>query len=160
MRIMKIRIKNAVKLFIDDLRQYGVLIITIFAVWVLATAVFHNFCQIVLLTGFPCPGCGITRAAISMLLLHPVQAFRYNPSICLWIPFVIVIAWKRYFQIGRIRGLNWILSLVAIGTILIYIWRLLHEFPGESPMNYEPNNLFALIHPEYSEFVKAMIHKK
>ncbi len=39
----------------------------------LPQCVFHG------LTGWPCPTCGTTRAALALLDGHPVQALAYNP---------------------------------------------------------------------------------
>lgn len=44
------------------------------------------------LTGFYCPGCGITRMFLSILQLDFYQAFRYNPLV--FILFVGVILFK------------------------------------------------------------------
>ena len=40
-------------------------------------SMFH--CPFKALTGLPCPTCGMTRTAISLLHLHPVQAIKISP---------------------------------------------------------------------------------
>jgi len=42
------------------------------------------------LTGFYCPGCGITRAIESVISLNFYQAFRYNMLVILLLPFFMV----------------------------------------------------------------------
>ena len=52
--------------------------------------IFHD------VTGFYCPGCGITRMLFSLIQLDIYQAFRYNPFVfCLCILFILykVIYW-------------------------------------------------------------------
>lgn len=43
----------------------------------LIPTVWH--CPVRLLFGFPCPGCGVTRAVLSVLRLDLKAAFQYNP---------------------------------------------------------------------------------
>lgn len=42
------------------------------------------------ITGFYCPGCGITRCIMSILHGQFYQAFRYNPLIFLYLPFLFL----------------------------------------------------------------------
>lgn len=46
--------------------------------------IFHKF------TGLYCPGCGITRMLISIFNLDFYQAFRYNPLVFIYLPFLII----------------------------------------------------------------------
>lgn len=41
------------------------------------------------LTGWYCPGCGLTRCLASLLSLDFYQAFRYNPLIFIFLPILI-----------------------------------------------------------------------
>ena len=56
--------------------------------------IFHE------LTGFLCPGCGITRMFISIIILDFYQAFRYNPLVFVLLPFFLIY--------GTIYYINWI----------------------------------------------------
>jgi len=40
---------------------------------------FLNVCTFKAVSGFPCPGCGLTRSIISISHLHLLKAFRLNP---------------------------------------------------------------------------------
>ena len=40
-----------------------------------------SFCLFFRVTGFYCPGCGGTRACMSLLSGHPVQSFIYHPFV-------------------------------------------------------------------------------
>lgn len=52
-------------------------------------------CIIRTVTGFLCPGCGVTRATLALLRLEPIEAFRYNPS---YTVFLLVAAiWFIWF---------------------------------------------------------------
>ena len=50
---------------------------------------FYIPCPIKFLTGFYCPGCGITRMILSILKGDLYQAFRYNPLVFILMPFII-----------------------------------------------------------------------
>ena len=50
---------------------------------------FYIPCPIKSLTGFYCPGCGITRMILSILKGDLYQAFRYNPLVFILMPFII-----------------------------------------------------------------------
>ena len=63
---------------------------------VVIPCIFHQ------ITGFYCPGCGITRMMFSLLKLDFYQAFRFNPLLFISLPFIIVLLTDFVFQ--WIRG--------------------------------------------------------
>ena len=71
--------------------------------------IFHK------ITGFYCPGCGVTRLLFSLLKLDFYQAFRYNPLI-----FVLLIGYIIYklinlkFDIKLTKNTTYILLFVVI----------------------------------------------
>ncbi len=143
----------------DDIRQNIKPIIIIIGLWAILRILFHNFCPVVLLCGFPCPGCGLTRAFIKFVTFHPIKAFRLNPAYPLWIVLLILSVWRRYIRGQSLSVLKIPVVITVIITVLIYVYRLKYEFPGEMPMNYEKDNLLAVINPLYNRFVdKFFLH--
>jgi len=74
-----------------------------------ATAIFLSaylnrpvqLCLIKRLTGYPCPTCGFTRGALSLLHGHIVRAWLYNPLLFLVLGlFVAVTAIRVFFARG------------------------------------------------------------
>lgn len=68
---------------------------------------FNNYnisipCPIHKLTGLHCPGCGATRMVGAILELNFYQAFRYNPLLFLFIPFILLLIFDKL--IGWIRN--------------------------------------------------------
>lgn len=59
-------------------------------------------CIIYKLTGYYCPGCGAGRACYSILHGEFYEAFRYNPLLCLLLPWIGL-------YIG-ICGIQWLLT--------------------------------------------------
>jgi hypothetical protein len=49
---------------------------------------YHTFCPFRLITGIPCPGCGMGRATIALLQGHVAVSLHYN---ILCIPFTLFI---------------------------------------------------------------------
>lgn len=83
--------------------------------------VFHE------ITGYYCPGCGITRCFTSILSLQFYQAFRYNMLIFCFLPFAMLygiatyICWVTDRKIKKIP--NYIWNILLIITILFGVMR-------------------------------------
>lgn len=59
-----------------------------------------RLCLVKHLTGVPCPTCGFTRGAFSLLHGHPIQAWLYNPLLFTFLGLVglvllVRLAWGR-----------------------------------------------------------------
>lgn len=130
----------------EDIRQYALGIAVVLVIWGLANVVFEHFCPVVLITGYPCPGCGLTRALLSLARLDVHKAIEYNPSVFLWIALTVAAIVQRYIRGGSLRKLLIPLVAVFAVTIAIYIWRMVCIFPSAPPLVYEPENLLAAIH--------------
>lgn len=129
----------------NDIRQYAFPVLAALAVWSLTHLFFDHFCPVILLTGYPCPGCGLTRAFVSLAKLDIPSAIQYNPSVFLWAPLILAAIYKRYISGESLKSLFIPLTVVCVITIGIYIWRMIFRFPGTPPMVYEPRNLFAFM---------------
>ena len=128
-----------------DFRKNWQFIVTVLGWWIAMNLIFHHTCPVVLLCGYPCPGCGITRAFLSFFSLHPIRAFQYNPTYPLWLFVIISAIWVRYFKGQSLKRLYYPLLFTAVITLAVYIYRIVFLFPGTEPMVYVPGNLFELI---------------
>lgn len=82
------------------------------------------------LTGFPCPGCGMTRAWFAFLRLDILAAFRYHPMF--WsVPVLLAYC----FFDGQLCSKKWVnaglLVLITLGVLVNYICNLI-AFYAES----------------------------
>lgn len=68
-------------------------------------------------TGLLCPGCGITRATISMLQLEVYQAFRFNPIVFCLLPLALVYMLARYRRSARLAH---IMMVIMVGITLCF----------------------------------------
>lgn len=83
-------------------------------------------CPIRNLIGFPCPGCGITRATLCLLRLDFAGAWRMNPAVFFAYPYLFfLLHYQTRFFAGWKR---WIKASILFGGaglfLLIYFIRL------------------------------------
>ena len=69
------------KLLIDDIKSARWAIIGIIAYLAFLRKIIYTICPVVLVSGFPCPGCGITRALICVLRFDFAGAWKMHPFI-------------------------------------------------------------------------------
>ena len=89
------------------------------------------------ITGYYCPGCGITRLLFSLLKLDFYQAFRYNPLIFILI-IITVIYWLVKFILKKFMNIsieipNYVYYILLIIVIIFGILRNIPMFDFLSP---------------------------
>lgn len=110
---------------------------------------FHSVCPFVILTGFPCAGCGLTRAVHSLCTGDFASAVKINLSVLIWVPFLLYFFIRRYLQGKKLTYLTAILVMLGLITLSYYCYRMAFLFPSEKPMTYTPDNLLA----KYIKFI-------
>ena len=85
---------------------------------------FHCFCPMAILTGFPCPACGLTRAACHLLTGDIRQAALENATIFLWVPFLFYLAINRYVIGRKPRRITFSTILLCLATLFYYVARI------------------------------------
>lgn len=98
------------------------------------------FCTIYELTGLYCPGCGMTRAVISLLNLDFYQAFRYNAFSIFLLPLLgIYLLTELYSWVFEKENVlftktpEWIFIVIVIMLILFGILRNFSAFSFLAP---------------------------
>lgn len=80
-------------------------------------------CPFLWLTGHPCPGCGMTRALLTLLQGDVPGAFRYH-----WMVWSLPLLYLLFLLDGRIfrrRWMNRLLpGLLGAGFLLHWLWKL------------------------------------
>lgn len=85
--------------------------------------VFQLGCPILRITGLPCPGCGMTRAWLSVLRLDFAAAFSYNPMF--WaVPVLCLMLWFDGNIFPKKLWNNVLCGGIAIGFLLKWIFVL------------------------------------
>ena len=103
--------------------------------------VFGTICPFVVFSGFPCPACGLTRGVCAILTGHWKMAAAYNITAFLWLPALIWFCFMRYIA-GK-NKICWepVFIVIAIITVIYYIYRMKACFPGNPPMCYHAKNV-------------------
>ena len=89
-------------------------------------------------TGLPCPGCGLTHAALSLARGEVIASLHYH---ALLVPYVVTIVansitWN-FFALNWIRSRWWLWTMFIV-TVGYYVIRIMLFFPdGPYPMVYD-----------------------
>lgn len=136
-----------------DIRQYGPGALAALLLYFLAHALFGAFCPSLLITGFPCPGCGMTRAVLCLFTGQFSRSWALNPAAVLWVAWVLLSACNRYIKGGKSKKLNWMIFGILFFMVAVYIIRMKLYFPNKPPYVYTRDNLFERILPGYGKIV-------
>jgi hypothetical protein len=130
-------IRDASRLLWKDIKDIKWAVIVIIAYFVLGKYYLYSLCPMVMATGFPCPGCGLTRAGVCLLKLDLAGAFRIHPFIYPIVLWLGMFGWNRYVKRRKMGSrLKFLMIVLMVLIILFYLWRMRYCFPGEPPMSY------------------------
>lgn len=136
-----------------DIKDLWMAIIVLVVYTVLVNVIFHAFCPMVIVTGLPCPGCGMTRALFYLATGRLHQSIYMNP---MGIPIACIIIyffWNRYIIGKKAKGMM-LLVVVSIALLLIvYVWRMYCFFPNRVPYVYAQNNVLSKAFPFYEQML-------
>ncbi len=124
-----------------DIKNIKWALLAILLYYILTRIIFREFCPMRIFTGLPCPGCGATRAGIYVLTLRFKEAWQMNPTIFLWILYIIFLLWQRYIGKKRRKLSKILLVFVCFCAIMCYIIGMLYYFPNKEPYTYYEGNL-------------------
>ena len=140
----------------QDIRQHGTGILAVVVLYFGMHALFDAFCPSVIVTGFPCPGCGMTRAVLYLLRGQFQRAWELNPAAFFWCVWALWFAFERYIRGRKCKGLTWMLTGTALFMIIVYMIRMVRFFPNRPPYVYTENNVLARLVPGYKEIMKHL----
>lgn len=85
-------------------------------------------CPFRTITGWLCPGCGITHMSIALIQLDFHTAYLENPFLLLTLPFLIgEILYQRYLQLTKQTNPQWNQVLLWIYVIALIIFGILRN---------------------------------
>lgn len=113
--------------------------------------VFHAFCPMVILTGLPCPGCGLTRAMVYLMTGRVGQSVQMHPMGIPIACFLLYFLWNRYIRGRRAKGMNALIGITMVLLVFCYVRRMFLFFPDRIPYVYTAQNVFARIFPFYEQ---------
>lgn len=140
-----------------DMKQYGPGLLAAVALYFLVHAVCDAFCPSVLITGFPCPGCGITRAVLYLLKGQFARSWALNPAAVFWVIWALLFAFERYVRGRRPKIFGWAACGIVLFMVMAYLIRMNLYFPDRPPYVYTRDNLFAKLLPGYEKVVRYLM---
>lgn len=153
---MKEKCKTVLYRVWSDLKDYKWAVLLFGLYYVITHLLLNAFCPLVIITGFPCPACGMTRAIQFMLTGQFARSFRANPMALPWILFGIYFVWKRYIRGKKVKGFNEIICAPCVMMMVVYIVRMKSIFPYRPPMAYTRGNILEKILPFYKEMLRKV----
>lgn len=87
-------------------------------------------CPVHLLTGFQCPGCGISRMCIALLKLDFVTAYKSNQVLFLMTPGLLIIFGKqiyKYIKYGNFPASKVTNILLWIMVVILMLWGIVRN---------------------------------
>ena len=122
----------------ERLGGFGLAVAAAAAVWPTVTGLtgYGLPCPLRLVTGVPCPACGLTTAAVALVRGHVVAAGAANPAIFGLAAFLVVagpmvllraagvLSLPRPWSVDRRRRVGWTVGLLAVASWLFQLHRL------------------------------------
>lgn len=138
-----------------DIREYywaGIIFLGYFAA---AHFLFGVLCPQLVVTGIPCPGCGLTRAFFSLARGQAGQAALANPSVFPVLAFLLYCGFYRYGKGEKAPKMGAALALLVICMLAVYGHGMYLHFPEHAPYIYFRDNLLARLVPGYGAWVES-----
>lgn len=134
-----------------DIREYGIAVVLFLLYMIVVNLIFHAFCPVVIITGVPCPGCGLTRALGYLITGRWQQAWEMNPVIFLIAVIAVYFVVNRYFLGRKVKGIQSLLILTAVVLCIVFCARMYLYFPNRIPCVYFEDNMQARFFPFYQQ---------
>lgn len=97
---------------------------------------FGTMCLAKLFTGFPCPGCGLTRAGFFFFQGRFLESLHMNAFFMLGLLFLFVgIVIKKLLKKNSLF-INTYVIIVLVLFFIYYGYRMYHYFPETEPLTY------------------------
>ena len=124
-----------------------------FIYMIVVNVIFHAFCPVVIITGFPCPGCGLTRALGYLVTGRLHQAWEMNPVIFLIAVIAVYFVVNRYLLGRKAKGIQGLLILLVVVLCIVFCVRMYLYFPNRTPCVYSEDNVMARFFPFYQQIL-------
>lgn len=138
---------------IADVKEYGMAVAAVLLYAVVVNLVFHAFCPLVIFCGFPCPGCGVSRATLCFMAGRWQTAWQLNPVIFPIVLFAAYFCLCRYLLGRKVRGARIFIAIIFVLLFVVYCLRMYRYFPDRIPYVYTEDNILARIFPFYEQIL-------
>lgn len=136
-----------------DVREYGVAVAAVLLYAVAVNLIFHAFCPLVIFSGFPCPGCGVSRATLCFMTGRWQTAWQLNPVIFPIMLFAAYFCLCRYLLGRTVKGARILIAVIFVLLLAVYCVRMYLYFPDRVPYVYTEENILARFFPFYEQIL-------
>lgn len=139
-----------------DIKDLWVVAAALIIYSVFMNLVFHAFCPMVIVTGFPCPGCGMTRALFYLMTGRIGESVRMNPMGIPIACLVVYYCFNRYFLGRKAKGMKFLIGMAMVLLLLGFGLRMYLYFPDREPYVYTERNILAGTFPFYEQILHEL----
>ncbi len=154
---MKILRKITGKIVVD-IKESGWAFAAFLMYYLPVHAIFGASCPMLVMTGLPCAGCGLTRAVLFLMRGQVLRAADINPSVFPVILFVLYWGYLRFVKDKTMKGKHWTLGLLVVCMTAIYVYRMFLYFPDKAPYVYHRDNMAARWIPGYGRWMRQVLN--
>lgn len=151
------KIRESAKRICKDIKEYSPAAVIFLVYYLLVHFTGNAFCPMISLTGFPCAGCGLTRAFLYMALGQFKRAAYINPMAFVIVLFLAYCGYFRYIRGTKIKGFKVLFTALVISMLVFYAVRMYLFFPGRVPYVYTEDNVFSKRIPGYRNMAKGLV---
>lgn len=139
-----------------DIRAYWQFIVVFLLYDLITHLIFRALCPALIVTGLPCPGCGMSRSMFYFAIGQWQRGWNMNPLGILWLLLVVYFFVMRYILGKKAKGVLQMGGVLVVLMVLLYTYRMYHYFPGKPPISYTPGNLLEHIVPGYERKIRML----
>lgn len=129
-------LRESCQLLWSDIKNYWIGGAVFAGYFLIGRLFLYSLCPMVVLTGFPCPACGMTRAVLAVFKGEFALAWHLQPFAYGFLLLVFVFAVRRYIWKKDMKCLIKYVVAGMAALIIFYIYRMIRYFPGDPPMTY------------------------
>lgn len=148
--------RKIVERICQDIKNLWSVAVAVAIYAVLVNLIFHAFCPMVIVTGLPCPGCGMTRSLFFLATGRVGQSLWIHPMGVPIAALVFYFLWNRYVLGRNAKGMKVLVIAAIVLLVILYIWRMRLYFPDRIPYVYEEDNILAKTLPFYEQILHAL----
>ena len=137
----------------QDIKDLWPAVLALLIYTVLVNVIFHAFCPMLLVTGIPCPGCGMSRALLLLFMGHPAESVRMHPLAPLVLILLIYMGWNRYIIGRKPKKIPFLIGAGVVLLVICYLIRMYYLFPENQPLIYMEDNLLSRTIPYYKQIL-------
>lgn len=148
--------KEVINRIRKDFENFWMAAAAIIVYTIVVNLIFHGFCPLVLVTGFPCPGCGITRALFYLFTGQIEKSLYIQPMGIVVLACIIYFFWNRYVIGRKAKGMKAVLGISVVLLLVVYLVRMYLYFPERVPYVYTQGCLLEKRIPYYQDILHRL----